>query len=69
MLHPSPLASVEVAFELRAIDGDSPVQRCAEGDVVLGCCRVAYFGNCAQSVGYISDKTKYDISTDSEEVL
>jgi hypothetical protein len=35
----------------------------------FSCFRVAYFGNCAQSVSYIRQKTKYGVSTDSEEVL
>ena len=53
------------------MEGESPVWSHASHGVLIEFTyfRVAYFGNCAQSVGYISDKTKYDISTDSEEVL
>jgi hypothetical protein len=51
-----------------AIEGDRPVGHRIVSHM-LSCFRVAYFGNCAQSGRYTPAKTKYGVSTDSEEVL
>ena len=63
------VVSAQVTLEQCAMDGESPVPCCAVESAVLPYFRVAYFGHCAQIGGYITAKTKYGVSTDSEEVV
>jgi len=61
--------SAKVTLEQCATDGESPVPCCAVEPDALPHFRVAYFGHCAQIGGYATAKTKYGVSTDSEEVV